>query len=241
MKTLRIEPQPDDVTCGPTCLHAVYQYYGDSISLQQVIEKVAVLEGGGTLAVLLGDHALRRGYRATIYTYNLHIFDPTWFSQLNTDIVQKLTLQKELKRGKRFNAASDAYLEFLRLGGRVVQEDLTPRLLKYFLNRHIPILTGLSATYLYGCAREREVSPVKMIYDDTRGTPTGHFVLLYSYRSSDKRVQIADPFAENPSFQKSYYSVPVYKLINAIMLGIVTYDANLLVIQPPSTTPQADA
>src|SRR5262245_26599770 len=31
-----IKAQPDEVTCGPTCLHALYQYYGDKISLKQV-------------------------------------------------------------------------------------------------------------------------------------------------------------------------------------------------------------
>ena len=34
-----------------------------------------------TLAVLLGCHALRRGYEATIYTFNLQVFDPTWFEE----------------------------------------------------------------------------------------------------------------------------------------------------------------
>ena len=32
---ITILPQPDDTTCGPTCLHAVYGYYDDSIPLQE--------------------------------------------------------------------------------------------------------------------------------------------------------------------------------------------------------------
>ena len=75
-----ILPQPDNMSCGPTCLHALYRYYGDELPLEAVIEQVESLEGGGTLAVLLACHALRRGYDATIYTYNLKVFDPTWFS-----------------------------------------------------------------------------------------------------------------------------------------------------------------
>ena len=77
---LDILSQPDETTCGPTCLHAVYRYYRDDISLKQVISEAHLLEGGGTLEVLLACHALRRGYRATIYTYNLQVFDPTWFT-----------------------------------------------------------------------------------------------------------------------------------------------------------------
>src|SRR5207244_2038397 len=74
---LDILPQPDDTTCGPTCLHALYRYYDDELSLDTVIDQVQSLEGGGTLAVLLACHALRRGYDATLYTYNLQLFDPT--------------------------------------------------------------------------------------------------------------------------------------------------------------------
>ena len=86
---LDILPQPDDTTCGPTCLHALYRYFGDDIPLDQVINQVQTLDGGGTLAVMLGNHALSRGYRALIYTFNLMIFDPTWF-QSSVDLKKHL-------------------------------------------------------------------------------------------------------------------------------------------------------
>lgn len=53
--------QPDDTTCGPTSLHAVYNYFGSSLSLHQLISEVRSLEEGGTLAVMLGIDALKRG------------------------------------------------------------------------------------------------------------------------------------------------------------------------------------
>ena len=34
VKTL---PQPDETTCGPTCLHAVYAYWGDKEPLDTVV------------------------------------------------------------------------------------------------------------------------------------------------------------------------------------------------------------
>ena len=63
---LDILPQPDDSTCGPTCLHAVYRYFGDYVPLPVMVAEVPQLETGGTLASLLGLHALRRGYRARL-------------------------------------------------------------------------------------------------------------------------------------------------------------------------------
>ena len=77
---LEILPQPDQFTCGPTCLQAVYRYFGDSVPLPKVIDEIPQLEDGGTLAVVMACHALARGYQATIYTYNVNVFDPTWFA-----------------------------------------------------------------------------------------------------------------------------------------------------------------
>jgi len=42
---LRVEilPQPDDFTCGPTCLHALYRYFGENLRLEQVIGETSVI------------------------------------------------------------------------------------------------------------------------------------------------------------------------------------------------------
>jgi hypothetical protein len=43
---------------------------------------------------------------------------------------------------------------------------------------------------------------------------------------------IADPLQDNPLHGNQYYSVDIDRLVGAILLGILTYDANLLVISP---------
>jgi hypothetical protein len=105
---LEILPQPDETTCGPTCLQAVYQYYGDAVPLPQVVREVKSFDAGGTLAVWLGCHALSRGYRATIFTYDLQVFDPTWFTDPSLDMTAKLRLQKELKNNAKLHLTTDA-------------------------------------------------------------------------------------------------------------------------------------
>jgi hypothetical protein len=229
---LGIKSQPDDITCGPTCLHAVYTYFGDKISLDKVIRQVKQLKGGGTLAVLLGCHALRRGYRAKLYTFNLQVFDPTWFASGAPAIEERLTAQMEVKRNPKVRTASKAYLDFLRLGGRICFEDLTSSLIRGLLKRSIPILTGLSATFLYRTARETALGK-KLVYDDIRGEPTGHFVVLCGYNMQDRTALVADPLLPNPISNSPIYTVRLNRLICAIMLGILTYDANLLIITPP--------
>ena len=230
---LAILPQPDDSTCGPTCLHAVYRYYGDPVGLDRVVEEVPPLPTGGTLAVSLACHALGRGYAAEIYTYNLKVFDPTWFRP-GADLPSKLRAQAKRASSKKVALASQAYLEFLALGGRLRFEDLSGSLIRGILDRGVPILTGLSATYLYGCAREHEDQ-----YDDVRGQPTGHFVLLRGHDRDRREVEVADPLANNPGYGSHYYVVSLDRLIGSILLGIVTYDANLLLITPAAGTPRA--
>src|SRR6187549_193888 len=150
-----IQVQPDEVTCGPTCLQALYNYYKDPISINQVVKEVKQLKAGGTLAVMLGNHALKRGYHAKIYTYNLTVFDPTWFKHSSKKMIRFLREQMEFKNKRRkLRVASQAYIKFLQAGGEVRNVELDETLIKNYLKESIPIVTGLSATYLYGSARE---------------------------------------------------------------------------------------
>lgn len=226
---LEILPQPDDFTCGPTCLHAVYRYFGDQVELEDVILSIQRLENQGTLAVYLATHALKRGYRATIYTYNLQLFDPTWFQTPDFDIAAKLRAQAEQVPKVRVREGSQAYLEFIELGGKLVFQDLTSKLIADLLRSGAPVLTGLSATYLYRTAREFGPNDE---YDDVRGKPSGHFVILCGYRSGTRKVTIADPMFPNPRFPALKYDISIDRVLCSVLLGILTYDANLLVIEP---------
>lgn len=227
---LEILPQPNMMTCGPTCLHSLYRYYGEDVELGQVVKEVPMLEEGGTLAVLLGIHALRKGYKVHIYSYNLTVFDPSWFSKPGVDLAERLHSQALAKpHKKKLQYATQGYLEFLELGGKVHFEDLTSKLIRKYLDRRIPILTGLSATYLYHEPREID----DCTYDDLRGEPTGHFVVLSGYNREAREVLVADPLNPSPQGPVNYYTMPIARVIGAIFLGIVTYDANLLIIEPP--------
>jgi hypothetical protein len=226
-----IQAQPDDVTCGPTCLHSVYRYFGDDARIADVIREVTILEERGTLAVYLACHALERGYGATLWTYNLELFDPSWFPAREAELSAKLRAQAAVKHDPKLRLSTAAYLAFLAMGGRVEYRELTPDLIRGPLRRGHPILTGLNATYLYGCARE--VDDGRIEYDDIRGTPMGHFVVLHGYDADTHEVLVADPQRENPRYSGQRYRVDVHRLIGAILLGVLTYDGSLLVLSPP--------
>ena len=229
MLKVPIKQQPDETTCGPTCLHAVYEYYGEKIPLEDVIRDVYQFSEGGTLGALLAIDALQRGYAATIYSYDLCIFDPTWFSLKPGQLSDKLKEQMRYKKNGRFRVACEAYIRFLDLGGRLRFEDLRAGIIRKYMRKGHPVIAGLSATYLYQSAREYgEQSD----YDDLRGEPSGHFVVLRGYDMETGTIDIADPIRKNPLGEGRFYKLKIARIINAILLGIVTYDANLIVITP---------
>lgn len=229
--TLDILPQPDDTTCGPTCLQAVYGFYGDAVDLHRVIAEVTPLATGGTLGVFLGIHALHRGYGATLFTYNLEVFDLTWFDKNPAELPGLLMAQAEVKADPKVQLATAAYLDFLALGGRIRFQELGPDLIRRHLLDGRPILTGLSATYLYGCAREVDVDG-RLYYDSVKGEPTGHFVVAHGYDVDTDSVLVADPLHEN-AFRSHNYRVGMLRLLGAVMMGVLTYDGNMLVLEPP--------
>lgn len=226
---LDILSQPNETTCGPTCLHAVYRYYNDTVDLDQLIKQVHKFEDGGTLAVWLGCHALERGYSALLFSCNLQVFDPTWFIAGDTiDIYEKLKMQARHKRERKLLRTTRAFMDFLKLGGKVRLEDVTRELIRKYLSQGCPILAGLSSTFLYRSARE---NPELCEYDDIRGEPTGHFVVLCGYDRETKHVLIADPLATNPYSPSRKYEVHIDRVICSILLGVLTYDANFLIIK----------
>lgn len=226
---LGIQPQPDDTTCGPTCLHAVYRYWGCELPLVQVIAETPVLPGGGTLAVHLACHALERGFDATIWTYNLKVFDPTWFTTPGVDLRERLEKQLAFKGGERLESITRGYLRFLDLGGKLRFQELRTRLIRRPLTEGVPVITGLSATYLYGSAREWGPNDD---YDDIRGEPSGHFVVLSGYDKKGRLVDVSDPLLRNPMAEGQHYLVGIERVIGSIMLGVLTHDANLLTLVP---------
>ncbi len=225
--------QPDETTCGPTCLDAVYRYWGEDSRLPDVIARTRKMERGGTFAIFLACDALRHGYQATIYTYNLMVFDPTWFVQ-GVDIAERLQRQRELKKDARqqhvTELVTEGYLEFLEMGGQLRLVDLSRYMIHDLLHQNIPIITGLSSTYLYRAAREYGPNDEP---DDVRGFPAGHFVVLAGYDRKERTLMVADPYGRHPYGPSHEYWINIDRVLGAVLLGIVTHDANLLVIHPP--------
>lgn len=226
---LDLPPQPTDTSCGPTCLHGLYRFHGLDLPLDQLIREVESAHGGGTLSVLLGNHALSNGFAVRIYTWNLRVFDPTWFPASPESLAAKLRASLPLRRKPKLRQAILAYIQFCEEGGEVRMEVLTGALIRRYLHRGRPILTGLSSSFLY---RDARTNPETNQNDDLGGEAEGHFVVLTGYDPDKRAVHVVDPYAENPLSDSRRYSVDLDRLINAILLGVLSYDCNLLILEP---------
>lgn len=225
---LKMDTQPTETTCGPTCLKGIYNYHGLEKSLAEVISEIRFLKKGGTLGVYLGIDALKNGFDALIYSHNLQVFDPSWFSLKLSNLKKKLSDQAKYKKNPKTKETSLAFLTYLNLGGQVYFEDLTPKFLYWALKKHGPLICGLSATYLYKSPREFDN---KSHFDDVRGEPQGHFVVLVDISKDLKKVKLCDPLEQHNIRGGSSYTTDTYKLINSILIGVITYDANLIAIK----------
>lgn len=228
---VKILPQPDDVTCGPTSLHAIYHHYGYQISLHRLISEIEMLEGGGTLGVFLGLDALKRGFDATIHSVNLEIFDPTWVNLSMEALADKLRQEYAAKHRAKLRVAIKAYLRFIELGGIVSLKDFKPGLFDRYFKKNVPLIAGVSTTFLYQSKREYTNSDNMSVFDDIHGDPMGHFVVVYS-ENEEKKFLIADPDCTNPIAHDHYYAVERNRLVHSILLGILTYDSLILAVQP---------
>lgn len=68
--------------------------------------------------------------------------------------------------------------------------------------------------------------------DDVRGEPAEHFVVLSGYHRERRAMLSSAPLLPNPVAAGHEYAVGVDRVVGSILLGILTYDANLLIIQP---------
>lgn len=223
---LHVSRQRDDESCGITCLQAIYDYYSHPTTLDKLKHEIEHWQTGGTVAVNLARHALSHGFAAEIYTYNIKIFDPTWNALEPKELALKLRQRSRKIRSIKQKKVIGFYQDFLKKGGVLKFDDLNEDLLTKLFQRHKPIICGLSATYLYQNMRETPDNQE----DDIIGQPVGHFVVVTGWDPNSRTVTIQDPLVQNPLSETGTYKLPFTKFSNAVMMGILTYDENLLVI-----------
>ncbi len=231
--------QPDDTTCGPTCLAQVMRAFGADVDVPSLAASLCRNPDGGTLAVHLGQLALDRGWRARLYPFGMRVFDPTWWE---VDLDRIAALLGARAHALPAGSARDevlAWQRFVASGGRLGFHEPSPELFVDILATGRPVICGLNATRLY---REPRTIPETNASDPVHGWPAGHFVTVVGYTGGGRHLHVVDPSPDAPfdaggarhgDRRLGRYPLPSDRLIHAILLGDVTRDAVLLEVWPP--------
>ena len=65
--------------------------------------------------------------------------------------------------------------------------------------------------------------------------PHAQYHLKVSVEDVLASTMVADPLHTNPLGGSHKYSSPIARVINAILLGVLTYDGNLIILEPRHT------
>ena len=81
-----ILPQPDETTCGPTCLHAIYRYWQEDEPLSEVIARTGKSSRAARWPYSWRATPCARATAPRSIPITSTVFDPTWFTDPTVEI-----------------------------------------------------------------------------------------------------------------------------------------------------------
>ncbi len=157
----------------------------------------------GTWSPYIGIYAMKLGYNVEIFTYDVSLFDPTWFNLSNKSLIKKLKIAiKKIKdKDKKFGVRG--YIDFLREGGKLTFKIPTKKILIKFLKKKIPPMAFVNSTAYY----KRKRKDFKAGKRSEFGEVGGHCIVISGYKNG--KFIVTDP----NYFKGGIYEVPEDKLI----------------------------
>jgi len=158
-------------TCGPSSLQQILAYYGIEMDLKKIMRNVKIYKGGFAFMSDLATYVKKLGFDSKIICYDASIVDPTWSELSKRKIIQKL-----VKRFKFEKNGIKKLIKFLKVNGKLEIRIPTKELILSYLKKKVPPIICLSSTILRGKSRR-----YKGKYDDIKGNPIGHFLVISGY------------------------------------------------------------
>lgn len=202
------EQKPDE--CLPACLAAVFEYYKIKVSEDEIIEKISKNSFKAyDWDYLAGNLAIEKGLKAEIYSNVTTIFDPSWHSISQKNLIKKVEkliiffrkrsenyLQDPMKWGSFFCPSvwmarelareAETLRVFLKVGGTINFKPISLKLIEKMIDSRIPVITHHNPTLLHRMKRRHNKRP-----DDIRGNTWGHVIIISGYTKNE--FIISDP------------------------------------------------
>lgn len=225
---LNILPQINHQLSGAETLRGIYAYYGEDISMDDLVVSTTRFSNRRLRPLALAIDALERGYAVTVHCCDTRIFDLSWMGLVSSELKEKLEYHKSKADSVHLTQTFDAYIQILEKGGTIDLSEINRAVIRKAVELKAPIIAAVSATHLFHSKREYLDSKDRPVLDDAKGKTAGHLVAVTAWVG--KEITLHDPYLANPITGKAKYKVYISRLMRSILLGVLSYDAQMVVI-----------
>ncbi|MBD3362355.1 hypothetical protein GF362_01395 [Candidatus Dojkabacteria bacterium] len=220
-----IKQKADSSACGPSCLQAIYKYYGKDLKLKMILEDLHIDKDTSTYVSQLARHLNTNHLSTTLISSNPFVVSPDWKAKPKKVVIKELKewILHHFNKGKVENIwiKEALYLLFyLQEGGNLKISNITTDLIDKYLEDQNLILCCLAENWIWG---KRKISKV-VEYDNIKGHVNGHFVIVYDKNKGD--YQISDPYPTSIENKEGLYAINKEELLTATL----TWSHEILIV-----------
>lgn len=205
----------------------IYSYFGIKVPLEKLLDDLKIDKYTGTFTAQLGLHAKNSGLQTLILCSNPYYVSPAWSKLDNQTIYKKIggwlafELQGKNKiRKNKFKKGTRFILAYIKNGGKIKIIDLTTRLIDGYLDQGYLMTGAIEESWLW----EKRKIPKTAEFDDIKGIPQGHFVVLYGHDAENYFV--SDPYPTGLEGKNGLYKVKKDKFL----VSCLFWEATLLAV-----------
>jgi hypothetical protein len=222
--------------CMQTSATQLLSFFDPTVKVEDVIKEVPVYvensEKIGTSPGHLGAYFVQKGYKTTVYIFDVELFDLSWESSSGIEIIKLLKRRQEYIPAnswlaKYHHILVDGWELFVKAGGSFAQPPLSKQLIIDLLTKS-PILVMVNSTYLNHQSKQQYNKNEDKFEDDAiKGRSLTHGVTCAGYK--DDKFLIVDP--DPPAGIEQHRWIESDHLIASIMAAQTESDNLLMVIE----------
>lgn len=228
--------QPDNFSCVQGSAAILLSYYGFTKTPEQLMAEVPVRswpgsdEPAGTPTQSMGAYFCSLGLQTTIISFDIEVTDLSWAGKSTEYITQRLEKASGNLKAKTIGRQGtelyiQAYLDFIKAGGKVQVNAYPSTALIDKLLADGPIITTVAYSTLYGLGKMKNDSPgpsAAPTSNDTNGTAANHNIVIS--RRVGSKYEVYDSW-----LAPGIHHVEPEQLITAIATAQIECDNMLLV------------
>lgn len=190
--------------CVQASASILLSHYGIHKTLSEIKQEVPVYisKNGDPIGTSIGHIAsyfIKLGFKTTIHTTDIQIFDRSWENKNTSELIELLKLRKKYVKHSTYDNNTldvifDGYIYFLQKKGQVVFPEIDVNYIYEKLKKG-PIFAVVNYNYFNNVAKYAYDAISKCnIEDSIKGNPGTHAVVIHGY--NDCLFRIADPDQE---------------------------------------------